>query len=419
MPSLKLTALAVENAKVPSHGRAEYWDLTLPGLGLRVTYGGAKSWTVLYRIRGRLRRATLGRYPALSLAAARDKARELFKVVEKGTDPGEVKAEERRRDADRFEMVVAEFIERHAKPNNRGWKRQEDDLRREFVPHWKNRAIADIRRRDILDRLDQIADRTSPRRANRYLALLKKFFAWCVERGHLDASPAAAIKPPGKEVSRDRVLSRDELRLVWKCCETDGWPFGDLFRLLILTAQRLGEVATMRWRDVDLEKGIWTVPAEIAKNGVANEVPLAAAATAILKALPSAGRDGYLFPALNGSGNPVSGFSRAKSRLDKMIADEIAETGDGAEPAPWRLHDLRRTAASGMAELRIAPHVIERVLNHVSGSRAGVAGVYNRFGYLPEKRHALKTWAEHVERLVSAQPSAKVVALDRARGRRP
>jgi integrase len=246
--------------------------------------------------------------------------------------------------------------------------------------------------------LDKIADRSSPRRANRYLALVKKLFAWCVERGYLEASPASNIKPPGREISRDRVLSDNELRVVWRCSEAAGWPFGHLFRLLMLTAQRLGEVSAMRWADIDLGKATWTVPSDIAKNGVANEVPLSPAAIAVLGSVPSLGREGYIFPALNGSGRPVSGFSKAKARVDKAITAEFATTG--AAMPPWRLHDLRRSAASGMARLGIAPHVIEKVLNHISGSLAGVAGVYNRFGYGPEKRHALERWAGHVQRLI-------------------
>jgi len=161
----------------------------------------------------------------------------------------------------------------------------------------------------------------------------------------------------------------------------------------------------MRWPDVDRAKATWTVPAEIAKNGVANEVPLSPAAVAILRAVPSLGGDGYVFPSLNGSGRPVSGFSKVKARLDKAIAAELAAT-NGALP-PWRLHDLRRSAASGMAQLGIAPHIIEKVLNHVSGSLAGVSGVYNRFGYGGEKRHALESWAAHLQRLIDPPPQRR------------
>jgi integrase len=410
MPSIKLTALSVANARPPEEGRIEYWDAALPGFGLRVTATGAKSWTMLFRAHGRLRRMTLGHYPALSLAAARDRAREVLREIDKGGDPAAAKAEERRREADLFQSVIQEFVARHAKPNNRGWQRQERDLHREFLPHWRYRPIGTIGRRDILERLDAIADRSSPRRANRYLALLKKLFAWCVERGYIEASPASAIKPPGKEISRDRVLSDDEIRVFWKCCEETGWPFGDLFRVLIVTAQRLGEVASMSWGTVDLEERAWTIPAALAKNGVANEVPLSPLAVAMLEGLPTLGRQGYVFPALNGSGNPVSGFSKAKARLDKAMAE-----GATSPVPPWRLHDLRRSAASGMAQLGIAPHVIEKVLNHVSGSLSGVAATYNRFGYGPEKRHALEAWAAHLDRVLAPSPAVNVVPIAGAR----
>jgi integrase len=405
MPTIKLTALTVANAKPPAQGRIELWDATLPGFGLRVTSKGAKSWTVLYRANGKLRRMTLGPFPALPLAAARDRARDVLREVDKGNDPGAAKIEERQHAAaTSFENVIAEFIERHCKPRNRGWQRQDRDLKREFLPYWRGRPIASIGRRDILEVLDKIADRTSPRRANRYLALLKKLFSWCAERGYVEASPAAVVKPPGREMSRDRVLSDNELVEVWRCCEATGYPFGDLFRLLITTGQRLGEVAAMTWSNVDFATKMWTVPAELSKNGIANEVPLSPLAIGILKGIPRRG-DGWVFPAQNGSGNPVSGFSKTKGRLDRALATS------GHPLAPWRAHDLRRTAASGMARLGIAPHVIERVLNHTSGEISGVAATYNRFGYLPEKRQALDAWAAHLGRLLDPPSADNVVEL--------
>jgi len=239
-------------------------------------------------------------------------------------------------------------------------------------------------------------------------ALIKKLFNWCAERGYVETSPAANIKPPAKEVSRDRVLSDDELRLVCRCCEAAGWPFGDLFRLLILTAQRVGEVQKMRWRDLDLDNSMWSVPSPFIKNGIGSEVPLSPAAIAVLTGLPPLGRQGFVFPALNGSGNPVSGFSKAKARLDKEIAAALDKAGR-PPMAPWILHDLRRTAASRMAQLGISPHVIEKVLNHVTGSLAGVAGVYNRYGYVAEKRHALEAWAAHVARVIGSPGAGRAV----------
>jgi integrase len=164
-----------------------------------------------------------------------------------------------------------------------------------------------------------------------------------------------------------------------------------MFRLLIVTGQRLGEVAAMARQDIDDGKAVWTVPGSIAKNGVPNAVPLSSLAVQILGEVGIG--NGLVFPSRNGSGNSASGFSKAKVHLDKALA------AGGHQLPPWRLHDLRRTAASGMAQLGVQPHVIERVLNHISGSQAGVAGVYNRFGYLPEKRQALDAWADHIRLL--------------------
>jgi integrase len=406
MPTLKLTALTVANAKPAAHGRAEYCDATLPGFGLRVTEKGAKSWTLMHRVNGKQRRATLGAFPAVSLSDARDRARELLRAAEKGEAPNlQIFANlpavpTAAAPAKLFDDVIAEFVERHCKPRNRGWKRQERDLQREFLPYWQGRPIANITRSDILGVLDKISDRSSPRRANRYLALIKKLFSWCAERGYVDASPAAVVKPPGREVSRDRVLSDSELVAIWRACEAAGHPFGQMFKLLIVTGQRLGEVASMSRPDIDHGKAIWTVPAEIAKNGVPNAVPLSSLAVQILDEAingsggsPASDGNGLVFPARNGSGNSASGFSKAKANLDKALA------ADGHQLPPWRLHDLRRTAASGMAQLGVQPHVIERVLNHISGSQAGVAGVYNRFGYLPEKRQALDAWADRIRLL--------------------
>jgi integrase len=407
MPTVKLTALSVANAKPPAKGRVEYFDAALPGFALRVTHTGSKSWTLLYRPagRGKLRRLTLGAYPALSLADARELARKAVHDVDKGTDPAEAQTAERRHEAaSLFENVAAEFVARHCKPRNRGWRRQEGDLQREFLPVWRTRPISNITRLDIIKELDRIADRASPRRANRYLALIKKLFGWAAERGYVDTSPAAVVKPLGRETSRDRVLTDTELMAVWRCCcEQAGWPFGDLFRLLIITGQRLGEVAAARWENIDIEARMLTVPGELSKNGIANEVPLSGLAIEILEGLsPLDGYSGYVFPAMNGSGNPVSGFSRAKRNLDRALAA-------GGDFVPWHLHDLRRTAASGMARLSVPPYIIERVLNHV---QPGVAGVYNRFGYLPEKRAALDLWAAHIQQIVDP-PANNVIKLAR------
>jgi hypothetical protein len=225
---MKLTDFVVARVKPPAAGRIEIWDSVLPSFGLRVSEKGTKSWMVMVHVRGApagKRRVTLGRYPVLSLAKARERARHIFEAVFDGIDPAATPAAVRP-PTPAFEVIAEQFITRYAKPKNRGWKRQQADLKREFTPDWGKKPIDTITRRDVLDVLDRISDRASPQRANRQLALIRKFFSWCLERGILETSPAANIKPPGREASRDRVLSDSEIRSVWICCDALGHPFG-------------------------------------------------------------------------------------------------------------------------------------------------------------------------------------------------
>ena len=213
----------------------------------------------------------------------------------------------------------------------------------------------------------------------------------------------AGVKAPAGEESRDRVLEPDELAALWRACDSLGWPFGPLVQLLIVTGQRIGEVGTMRWEHLDLDRSEWRLPAAAVKTKRAHVVPLSPLALEIIASLPRLG-DGYVFPARKaGSHNPVSGFSKTKRKLDALSG-----------VASWRYHDLRRTLATGMQRLGVRLEVTEAVLNHVSGSRAGIVGVYQRHEYGPEKRAALDAWAREVERIIG-RGEAKVVALGRTR----
>jgi integrase len=217
------------------------------------------------------------------------------------------------------------------------------------------------------------------------------------------------MKPPTKERPRDRVLTDDELRWLWRACDELEWPFGPLTKLLLLTAQRRDEVAGMEWSEVDLKRATWTLPGEKVKNNRAHEVHLSAAALEVLKSVPHVS-DSLIFTSTGST--PVSGFSRAKSRLDtEMQMAKREELGKKADAIPdWILHDLRRTTATGMARLNFPPHVVDKVLNHVSGTIRGVAAVYNRFEYLEERRTALEAWGRYVENLVTPR-TATVVAV--------
>jgi integrase len=263
-----------------------------------------------------------------------------------------------------------------------------------------------------LDLIDRIAARGAEIQANRTLARLRALFNWAIEKDRLATSPVARIKSPTKERTRDRVLDDDELRWLWRACGVVGWPFGSLTELLLLTAQRREEAATLERSELDLELRTWTIPREKTKSRRAHEVPLSEAALEVLKSAPTIGNT--LIYTTNGE-SAVSGFSRAKRRLDAaMLAAKRKELGATCEPIPpWRLHDLRRTAATGMARLGFAPHVVDKILNHVSGTIRGVAAIYNRFEYLEERRAALEAWGSYVDRLAAPAPE-NVVRLRRS-----
>lgn len=289
-----------------------------------------------------------------------------------------------------FEKFSASFIERYAKPKNRDCGETERLLNREFVPKFAGRDVRDIKRADVLAVIDAIVARGSTGSAIHALAAVRRLFNWALERGVIDHSPIVGLKPPGRINSRDRVLSDYELTAVWHAAEGFGYPFGTILQLLILTGQRRGEVTDLRWSDLDLTANLWSLAPERNKSGRPHVVPLTPSVVAILKSLPRL-HEVMVFPAnRDAPENPVSGHGKAKIRIE-------AASGTSG----WTLHDLRRTAATGMAKLKTPPHVIERVLNHASGSFAGVAGIYNRFGYLDEMRAALDAWDAQVTALVA------------------
>jgi integrase len=393
MPRTRLTELGIERLRPPHSGRVEYWDSTLPSFGLRVTDKGAKSWVLMTRDHGRLRRITLGKFPTLSLTEARHAARDTLQRIERG-EPAKAAATAER---ETVAAVVEQWLARDQK-DNRTLAEVRRVMMRDVLPGWGRRTIGDIRKADALVLLDDVADR-APIMANRTLAYLRRMFAWCVSRGIINLSPVPGITSPARERSRDRVLSDDELASVWRACDLLGWPFRDLFQLLIATAQRRTEVARMAWSALDLRKRLWTLPRELVKSDRAHDVPLSGLAVEIIERLPHLG-DGLLFPAQrHGSAGPVSGFSKVKTKLDRLSG-----------VSNWLPHDMRRTAASNMARLGYSPHVLAAILNHNPSSTQGITAIYNRHKYTDEKRAALEAWSRELERIVSGE-TAKVVAL--------
>jgi integrase len=422
MPRKKLTDLFVDRAPKPNTGRVEYFDTTFPALALRVTSNGHKSWSLFYRNGGRLRRYTIGNYPAFNPAAARKAASSALHRLAEGIDPGEEKRARRNAPkpmADDFASVAREYLERQVKRNTAEstFKETTRILEQDVIPEWGKRQIGAILRRDVSALIDKKAASGAEIQANRVLARLRTLFGWAVEKDRIPANPCDGLRPPTKEKSRDRVLSENEVRLFWNATEDLGWPFGPLFKLLLLTAQRRDEVASMEWSEINLDTGVWSIPREKAKNDHNHDVQLSVEALTIIKALPCVAGP-YVF-STNGT-TPVSGFSRAKERLDasmrRALREAASERGDdpaGVALDPWILHDLRRTATTGMASLRIPPHVVDRILNHTSGTIRGVARVYNRFEYQEERKAALEAWGRAVETIVGDSAKSNVVEITR------
>jgi integrase len=430
-----LTARGVETAK-PTASRQEIADALLPGMYLIIQPSGAKSFAVRYRHAGQTRKLTLGSYPQITLEAARDLGAKALRAAAEGRDPATEKqaakveaqrqaAEETRGQRDLFENVVGDFLRRHAMKNTREgtWRETIRILGFKLGPEgelietggdvmdaFKGRTVQDIARRDIITLLDTIVDRGSPVMANRTLSALRKLFSWAIGRDILQASPCALVQPPAPERARDRVLTDDELRLVWNAAEADGWPFAPIIQLLILTGQREGEVSGLKWSEIDLEAKLWTLPASRVKNDERHTVPLSDAVVGILKKVPrikNAG--GFVFAGREGK--PVSTFFRARLRIDAAVTK-----ANKGKPIPaWVFHDTRRTAASGMARLGIALPVIEKVLNHRAGTFSGIVAVYQRHDFGDEKRAALNAWAAHVTSIVTGKAPTNVVMLRKVR----
>jgi integrase len=286
--------------------------------------------------------------------------------------------------------IVDEFLKRHTdeKSGERWAAETRRILDRDILPSIGDMAAAEVGKAEIHGVLDRIMDRGSPISANRVLAVLKKLFRWSLGRGYIDRDPCSGISKPSDEAKRDRVLDAAELAGIWRSAESMAYPFGVAVRLLILTGARREEVGAMRWGEIDLAAKAWTLPGERTKNGVEHVVPLSDLALSILERVPRLGRhDGFVFTTTGKTA--VSGWSKAKMTLD-------AATG----VPDWRLHDLRRTVATGLAGLGVSMPVVEKILNHVSGSFGGVAGVYQRHAFAAEKRDALDKWAARVAQIV-------------------
>lgn len=404
------------------------WDDELRGFGLKLTPAGNKVFLVQYRLGGRgspTRRYTIGSYGSpWTPAAARDEAERLLRLVKQGTDPLVAREDRRRVSSDlAFGTYVDRFLADYVRRNRKAsYDDAEGLFRLHLRPFFKSKALPTISRGDLAALFDTIpGERIALRR--KVYAILSRMFRWAVGRGDLDRSPLEGFEVPPAPISRDRVLKDAELRLAWLAADNLGYPFGPLYRVLIGTGQRREEVSGLSWKELHRDSAEWHLPAARSKNGIASVIPLSGVVIGELDRV--AGRDkwprqGLVFTTTGETA--VSGYSRGKTRLDtqmlKLAREEAKQANDNpqhVEIEPWRVHDLRRTLATGMQRLGVRFEVTEAVLNHVSGSKSGVAGVYQRHDWRDEKRAALDAWAAHVERLVMGSEDTNVVQLASSR----
>jgi len=373
MPKRALSDLTVKRAKPPTNGQVDIFDAGYPGFALRVSYGGGKSWVYFYRIGGRLRRRSLGTYPAVTLAEARQLWRDAKHQVSLGRDPGWQRASDLN-----FESVAREWLKRD-QADKRSLKEVTRIVEKELIPKWGQRSIRDIRRHDILVLSDRIADRGATTMARRVMAYVHRLFRWAKSRDLIESNPATDLPKPGREVARDRVLTDAELAAVWKAAVEIGWPYGPAAQLLILTGARRAEIAELKWSEI--HGNTIKLSGARTKNAEPHDMPLSEQALDVLSRMPRIAGSEYVF------GKPLRSGAWSNAKI-KFSAAKIQ---------PWRIHDLRRTVSTGMNELGTEPHIVEAVLGHTV---KGVAGVYNRAKYEAAKRAALKAWGAHVMALV-------------------
>lgn len=400
----KITDAKLKGLKPPASGQVEIADSDVTGLRARIGASGAISFILRRRIGDKVRNISIGRYgPRFGIGEARRKARALVSDLEAGkpVQPARVRSAMK---AETVRGLVPQYIA--AKSHLRSVAEIERILNGYVLPELGDRMADAVTRGDVTRLIDRIADR-APTMARAVHAQLSAFYTWAMPRlDRLPANPCRDAGRPAKPKARDRVLSDDELAALWRVADLEALPWGPAIKLLILTGARREEVFSADRAEFDLAAREWTIPADRAKNGVPLIVPLSEAALAVLASIGEVEGSGKLFPtrtkARQADAGP-SGFSKAMVRIRAALDAKLdRENGDH-----WQLHDIRRTVATGLQRLGVRFEVTEAVLNHVSGSRGGIAGVYQRHDWKAEKRAALDVWALEVARIVEVASNGK------------
>jgi len=386
------TAKAVESFK-PGTQQQDYRDSHLAGFELRVSPGGTKTFNYVYRHHGRQRRLKIGRYPDLSLADARRRAEEARGQLAKGIDPAAAK--DATRNSGTFRELSIEFMEKYSKPNKRTWAEDQRMINKDFLPAWGSRQLLSITSREIREQLERIAKRG--RRgivANHCLSLLRTMFDFAVERDLMEVNPCSRMKRPVKTNVRERVLTPAEIKTVWALLDSCDVLQAAILRVQLLTAQRVGEVMSMKWADVDLEGGWWTIPGERAKNGHAHRVPLSVTVVEILKKRELATKSDFVFPAPRDRDKPVllPTVQRTVVRLRQSVS--------------FTTHDLRRTAATSLSRMGASRVLLKRILNHRD---LDITARYDHHSYDWEAKIALENWGREVRSMVDGVANSSTV----------
>jgi integrase len=383
-----LTDRAVEQEKPDPMRRREVRDGKVRGLVLRISETGVKSWSVLYRRKadGRRRRSTCGQYPHVGLAEARTRALGLLARVARGEDPA---MDDRRVFVAGVRTFgdLAKLYLTQAEKTKRSAHQDRQMLEKDVLPSLGTAPLDAIRRSDIGQVIQGIVARGSPTQANRCFEVIRGLYNWALGAGLVETTPCLGLKAPSPEQSRDRNLSPEETRLFWSRLSVApmSWSTGQILRLCLVTGQRVGEVAGARRSELNLKGSEWCLPAHRVKNGCAHAVPLSPFAMELVEeALCRSTSAELIFPSAI-TKRSITGHAVAKAMSRSLVTFGFED----ATP-----HDLRRTAATGMAKLGIARLVIDKVLNHVSADRSNIAGVYDRHAYEQEKRQALERWAD-------------------------
>jgi integrase len=392
-----LTDIAVRALK-PGDKQYKVWDASFPGFGVRVN-GKSKSWVVMHGADRRLK--VLGRYPDVSLKDARVSAsRHLLRDPESAEEKPPSLQEA-------YDTYASAHCDANLKPSTA--KETKRLLTRHLLPRHRHRAITEISKSDCTAIFDGLLNK--PSAANHAFTAIRGFFSWATDRELVEVSPCNRLKIPAKTASRERVLTEKELSYVLAAARDTEYPFGVIVQLLILTGQRRGEIAALRWEWIDEKEQTILLPVTITKNKREHLIPYGAKVAALIETIPRTSE--YLFPAQRErrAGKPATtfaGWSKPKKTLDAKIRGDLKRS----PVAPWTLHDLRRTASTLWASLKVPQHINDRLLNHVTGSKQSrVARIYNRYEYLDEKREALVTWEEFVTTLFQRDQTGSSISI--------